>query len=519
MRVNASRKENVVRNAKFGAIKYIIQLLLQFFVRTIFIRILGKEFLGLNSVFSSILGMLNIVELGMGTAIVYSMYKPIAENDIETIKSLNALYKKIYIIIASIVLVLGLILIPFLKYFITGSTAELEVNFILIYLLYLANAIINYLSAHKRALIFAYQRNDIESKIKTLTIFLLYILQIVVLFAFKSFYLYVILMPITTLLDAILIAVESKKLCPEITGKANKLNPEIEKDIKKNVIAMSMHQISGTIVSSTDSLLISIIISTTIAGIYSNYYTIIYTLTSAFTLLTTVLKSSVGNMLATSSKEFSKSMFDNINTLFAVMTGFCTIALICLIQPFIPIWTGSSDYLLGFGIVIAICIQFYLTIMRFVTVMFKDCAGLMWNDRWKPIIEAITNLLVSILLAKLLGLIGIFLGTIISTLIAPFWIEPYVLYKNCFKMSVWNYWKKYILNTLATILIGGITFGICFILPNQNSIWIFIAKMGICTIVPLLMYFLFYFKTHEFKYFVSVLKNIFKRKNNKKTAE
>ena len=185
MIVNKSRKEYVINNAKYGVIKYIIQLILQFFVRTIFIRILGENYLGLNSVFSSILGMLNIVELGMGTAIVYSMYKPIAESDIEKIKSLDTLYKKIYFVIAIIVTAIGLAIIPFLKYFITGSTAELNVNFIFIYLLYLANAVVNYLSAHKRALLFAYQRNDIESKIKTITISILYLLQSISLIIFK----------------------------------------------------------------------------------------------------------------------------------------------------------------------------------------------------------------------------------------------------------------------------------------------------------------------------------------------
>lgn len=514
MIVNKSRKEYVINNAKYGVIKYIIQLVLQFFVRTIFIRILGENYLGLNSVFSSILGMLNIVELGMGTAIVYSMYKPIAENDIEKIKSLDTLYKKIYFVIAIIVTVIGLGIIPFLKYFITGSTAELNINFILIYILYLANSVTNYLSAHKRALLFAYQRNDIESKIKTITISILYLLQSISLIIFKNYYIYVILMPITTILDSLLVFIYSKKLFPEISGKSQKLDKSTETEIKKNVIAMSMHQISSTVVSSTDSILISMIISTAIAGIYSNYYTIIYTVTCVFTLLTTVLKSSVGNMLATSDINHSKQIFDNLNTLFSILAGFCSIALICLLQHFIPLWTGSVNYKLDFNIVLVLCIQFYLTIMRFNTVMFKDCAGLMWNDRWKPIIEASTNLIVSIILGKYLGLIGIFLGTIASTLIAPFWIEPHVLFKYYFKTPIKNYWKKYFINTVITLIIGSITYLLCSLLPTSGII-VFIVKMLICIFVPTILYLLFYFKSPELKYFITLLKTyINKNKKN-----
>lgn len=517
MEITQSRKTNVIRNTKYGILKYVIQIILQFLSRTIFIRVLGSEYLGLTSVFTSILNMLNFVELGMGSAIVFSMYKPISENDIETIKSLDTLYRKIYTIIATIVLCLGLILIPFLKYFITGTTALLNVNFTLIYLIYLANAIINYLSAHKRALLFAYQRNDIENKIKTITISLLYILQIITLLLFNNFLVYVILMPLTTLLDSFFIYLSSKKMFPKISGKSNKLNSQIEKEIKKNVLAMSMHQISGTVVTSTDSLIISILISTTLAGIYSNYYTITYTITCIFTLFTNALKGSVGNMIATSSVNNSNLLFKNLNMLFSIMTGFCTIALICLIQPFIAIWTGSIDFQLNFSIVLILCLQFYLTIMRFVPNMFKDCAGLMWNDRWKPVIEAITNLVVSIILAKTLGLIGVFIGTVVSTLIAPFWIEPYVLYKYYFKMNVWDYWKTYIFNTLATIIIGLITFFLCSLLPNYG-IGIFIVKIGICCVVPISLYMLFYFKTPEYKYFINLIKSYLHKNKNKEQS-
>lgn len=514
MRTSVSRKENVIRNGKYGVIKFLVQILLQFFVKTIFIRVLGEEYLGINSVFTSILGVLNVVELGMGSAIVFSMYKPVAENDVETVKSLVALYKKIYTIIAIIVTILGVGLIPFLKYFITGETQNLEINFIAVYLVYLGNAIINYLSAHRRSLIFAYQRNDIESKIKTISLSVLYLAQIVALLVFKSFYLYVILMPVTTLFDVLMIYFESKKLWPEISGKTNRLDKKVESEIKKNVFAMSMHQVGATVVCSTDSLLISVLISTAIAGIYSNYYTIIYTVTSMFAVFTTVFRSSVGNLIATSNKDYTLEIFYNLNSIVGIMAGFCSIALLCLFQPFIPIWTGSTSYLLDFNIVLVLCIQFYLSIMRSVPAMFKDCAGLMWQDRWKPICEAIVNLVASILLAKWLGLIGIFLGTIISTLVAPFWVEPHVLFKYYFKKNTWKYWLQYLMNTLATVVIGAVTFFLCSLLPT-TGIFIFIAKVGICTVVPLGLYLLFYCRTSEFKFFKNFVSSFINKKKIK----
>lgn len=514
-KIDVGRKKKVANNTKFNIIKYLFQLILQFVVRTIIIKYLGENYLGINGLFTSIVGMLNLAELGIGTAIVFSMYKPVAENDTEKICALFTLYKKIYLIISLVVLVVGTGLIPFLKYFITGSVKELDINFYVIYIMFLLNTLLSYMAGHRKSLLFVYQRNDIETKVKTLGLLGLNISQIIVLVLFKNFYVYAILMPVFTLLENLLIYLATKKMYPEIKSVKTKLPQDTMKEIKRNVFAMSMHKIGGVVVSSTDNLIISSIIGTVIVGVYSNYQMIISAIASFLTLGILSLKGSVGNLMVTSDKQHVMGIYKKINWFFSWLSGFCAICLFCLLQPFILLWTGSEVYILDIYVVLILCVQFYITSMRYTTSMFNDCAGLMWNDRWKPVVESIVNLVVSIILAKQIGLIGVFIGTTVSTLSAPIWVEPLILHRDYFKVSTKGYWKRYIINALITISIGALTYFVCSLLKGV-SVWMLLAKGLICLILPNALYALCYFKTEEFKYFKDLFADFFKSKFKKK---
>lgn len=507
-----SRIQNVKRNTIYSMVKFSVQLVLKFVLQTVLIYTLGANYLGVNGLFTDIFNFLNLAELGVGSAIVFSMYKPIAENDIEKVKSLNNLYKKLYFIIALVVGVLGAAITPFLPYLISGDTSGLTINIYIVYVLFLVNTLIGYFSAHKRSLLFAFQRNDVENKVKSGTLIVSTVLQIVALLLFKNFYAYVILMLSGTLLDCILVQVCANKLYPEINGKAEPLNPIIKKEITKNIAALSMHKIGSSVVFSTDSLLISALISNAILGYYSNYILITTSLTTLIALFSTSIQASVGSYMQEKNINMVYIFYKKINFLFAWLSGFFAISLLCLFQPFILIWTNSKEFLLSDLNVFFIVLSFYLSKMRTSGAIFKECAGLMWQDRWKPIAEAGINLVASIVLAKFMGLNGIILGTIISTIVAPLWVEPFVLYKYYFKKSVWRYFGKYAFYTVVTVGAGALTYWLCSLLPFAGIGW-FVLKCGICLLVPNVIFLLCYFKTKEFKGVVQLAKQVCARKS------
>lgn len=511
-----TRIQNVKRNTLYSVIKFSVQLVLKFILQTVLIYALGKEYLGVNGLFTNIFNLLNLAELGIGSAIVFSMYKPIAEGDIEQIKALNNLYKKLYLFIALVVCILGVAITPFLPYLISGDTSGLHINIYIVYLLFLLNTLVGYFSAHKRSLLFAFQRTDVENKVKSATLIISTFMQILALLLFKNFYAYAVLLVLGTLLDCIFIQVCANKLYPEINGKAEPLNPSIKKEITKNVAAMSMHKIGSAIVFSTDSILISALISYTVLGVYSNYLLISESIVSFITLLVTALTASVGNYMATQKVDEVYRFYKKSNFALFWLVGFCSICLISLFQPFIYIWTGTMEYVLPNITVLLMVISFYLRKMRTMANVFKDCAGLMWQDRWKPIAEAGINLVASIVLAKFMGLNGIILGTIISTVVAPLWVEPFVLYKHYFKKSVWRYFGKYAFYTVVTVGAGALTYWLCSLLPFAGIGW-FVLKCGICLVVPNVIFLLCYFKTSEFKGVIGLAKQVLQRKPKQTT--
>ncbi|MBE5740950.1 MAG: hypothetical protein E7351_00220 [Clostridiales bacterium] len=504
-----ARKERTVKNSIAAIFRYVVKLILQFVIRTMLIYKLGVEYVGLDSLYANIISMLSLAELGIGSAIVFSMYKPIAENDVEKLKSLNALYKKLYMIITIVVLVVGIALMPFIEFFISGEP-NVNVNLYVVYVIFLANTVISYLGAHKRSLLFANQRNDIENNILTTQIIIMSIVQIAVLVIFKNYYLYAIMIPLFTLVEVIAVVIVANKLYPEINGKAKPLDKETKKTISKNIVATACHHLGSVVVMSTDNLLISKFFGLTMLGTISNYILIYNAINSLIQLFIGAVQASVGNMIATTDKEKVYKFYKLLNWFFACVTGFCSIALMCLYQPFMTIWVGDINALATIWVVLSIVVRFYVTQMRCVTNMFKTCAGLMWNDRFKPIIESVINIVASIICIQFFGVAGIFIGTIISTICAPLWVEPLVLYKNYFNKSLKEFFTQYIIFTIVTLIAGGLTYFVCTLLPTVGVLY-FILKMAICIFVPLMIYLLFYFKTDYFKQCIVYAKNILKK--------
>jgi len=511
-----SRTERVKKNLIVNMLKYATQLVMQFVLRTFLIYYMGAEYIGLNGLYTNIFAFLNLAELGIGNAIVFSCYKPIAEGNTEKVKALQQLYKKFYAIIFCVVLLIGGLLIPFVDLFIKNDIT-VNINIYLLFVMYLFNTLIGYLSAHKRSMLFAHQRADLENGIRTICILGMSIVQAIVLVVFKNYYLFFAANIVATGVECLLTHIVANKYFPELKGKSSeKIDIETRKEITKNITALSMHKIGGVVVGTTDNIIISSFLGVVILGAYSNYLLITTAIASIMNLFVTALQGSVGNYIASKTKEEVYEKFKQVDFAFAIISGFVTICFLVLIQPFIEAWTGGGEYLLGFETIALLAISMYFNRRRASVLLFRDCAGLFWKDRWKPIFESIINLAVSLVLVHWLGINGIFIGTIASTLFAPFWVEPYVLYKHYFQKSLKSYFGRYVIDVVITIITAIIVFIVCSFIPHVTTLWL-ILKFAICIILSALLLVLCYCNFKEFKSLFNIFKDmtrkLFRRKH------
>lgn len=510
MRIN-----NSIKNIFASLIGQFVAIALNFITRSIFVKTLGAEYLGVNGLFTNIISILTLAEMGIGSAIIYSLYKPIAENDNYKIKGLMHFYNKAYKIISLIILVIGVILIPFIPN-IANSNMDLK-QIIIIYILFLINSVSSYLYAYKKSLIIANQKDYILSIYKNIFKILLNVLQVTVLIISKNYILFLLIQIFITLLENIIVAQKANKMYPILLAKDDvKLDEAESKGIIKNVKALLYHKIGGVIVNSTDNILISKFVGINWVGIYSNYYLIIGALNLIIGQAFTAITASVGNLNAVESKEKSYDTYKVILFLNFWIAGFSSICLWILFNPFITLWIGE-EYLFSNNIVIIIVINFYMLTIRRATLVYKDSFGLFWNDRYKPLIESVINIVISIILAPKLGVLGVFIGTLLSTILAPFWIEPYVLYKYGFKIRVIEFFKIFIKYTFVIFLAGIITTIICNNMI-ELTVFNFMKKSIICIILPNFLFIIFFYKSNEFKKMIDIFKyimNIFRMKKVK----
>lgn len=493
------RIRNTVKNTAVGLIVQVLNTALTFISRTVFIYALGADYLGINGLFSNILSMLSLAELGVGSAIIYHMYKPLAVKDEARLKSLMKLYEKAYRRIGCIVGGLGILLVPFLNYIINDKPNV--PNLTLIYLLFLANSVVSYFFVYKSAIITADQRNYIVNVIQQMFNFIQAIIQIIILFTTKNYILYLIIQIVVSIAFNLSISKKADSLYPFLKEKEySELDKETKSTIFKHVLAMMSHKVGGVVVNSTDSILISTFVGVYWVGIYSNYLMIINMINIFFRQIFTALTASIGNLNAIENEEKSFDIYKKLLFLNFWIVGFCSICLWTLMNEFITLWIGNHFLLQG-NIVFLIIVNFFLRGMRQTTIVYNTTLGLFWNDRYKPWIEAGINLLVSIVLLKIYGLSGVLLGTLISTVTTSLWVDPYILYKYGFKQKLSKYFLKYFIYIVITIIASVSTkFLTTIYFFNGNVYLAFVIKMLICLIVPNIVFILCCSKMDEFNY-------------------
>ncbi len=504
------RTQNAIRNIASGFINKVIILLFPFLIKTVIIQVLGANYLGLNSLFTSLLQVLNLAELGFSSAVIYSMYKPIAEKDKTKICALMNLYKKIYRYVGIIITICGLALLPFLKYFVSGDYPT-DINLYLLYLLYLLNTSLTYfLFSYKSALLSAYQRNDIINNIQTVTSLFQYLLQILVLVVTKNYYLFVIIQILITICNNIILSIITDKKYKDYKCSGD-VDSTTKREIKKSVTGLMIHKLCATTRNSFDSIFISAFLGLEMVAIYSNYYSIIFSLIGLMGIITTSLVAGIGNSIVTETESKNYQDMRKLNFIYMWLSGWATVCLACLYQPFMKLWMGDK-YMFPYGVVILFCIYFYSLKMGDIRAMYSDAKGLWFENRYRAIAESIVNLILNLVLVHFFGIYGIITGTLISLLIINFGYGSQILFKHYFiHQKVSEYFSSHGLYMLVTLVISIITYYICSFVEG-TKITDFILKLLICIMIPNMMYYLVYFKTKIFKESTSIVKRIIYRR-------
>ena len=466
---------------------------------------LSEGYVGINGLFTDILNILSLSELGVGTAITYALYGPIARNDIKKQQILMRMFRTFYRITAGVVLIAGLCLIPFLD-ILMKDRPDVD-HLIIIYLLYLLNSFVSYLLIYKKILVDAHQMNYVTVMYHNGFLVLQDICQIIVLLLTRNFILFLIVAVVCTMSGNICMSRKADRLFPYLKESCEeRLLQEERRDIFKNVKAMLMHKIGNVVVNNTDNLLISSFVGVVTAGIYSNYYLIIGSVRQVLDQAMLGVAASVGNLGVTEEKEKVGQIFDRLFFIGYWLFGFAGICLLELLNPFVELAFGER-YLFRKEIVLILCINFCINGMRRAVLIFKESMGLFWYDRYKAVAEAVLNLVISVLMVTKFGVAGIFAGTFCSTVLTSVWVEPYVIYKYRLEKPVTEFFTKYVGYLGVMAVVWGITEYFCRFISGQVFL-VLICRLGICLIVPNILLWLIYRRTVEWKELWNLLKRI-----------
>lgn len=500
MRILSSRIENSFKNFAGSFSNVFISKILTFVIRTVFIKTIGVDYLGADGLFSNVLGLLSFAELGIGSAVSFALYKPFAQDNKKLISQITEFYKKACRIIALIVAAIGLALVPFLGKIAKGS--ENIENITAIYLLFLLDSVSSYLIAYKTVLLTADQKNFKLVNINTLFLFIVSAFQIISLVVFRSYILYLSVKIFILIIEKIYLYFYVEKFYPFIKKKPEEKLPKAEENIIfQKVKGLIFHKVGEIAIFQTDSVITSSIIGLTSVGLVSNFALIIKTVTDFINTLISSVTASLGNLIATENAENRYEVFRKYEFLTAWIYGLCTVCLYFLLTPFIEIWLGS-DKLVDNATVSLLCINFYMLGNRLAAGNMKIAAGVFDIDKWAPIVEAVLNIIISVIGAYKLGLKGVYIGTVISCIV-PSITHPYYLYKISFEKKPYDYFGRYAARVFLTLGCVALLSLIFRALPPMNMYLLFIVKAVLCLCVPNIIYFAVWHRTAEFRYFKS----------------
>lgn len=510
-----SRTKNSARNAVVSISFYAAYTIAGFVLRKVFINTLGNDYLSVSGLFTNILTILSFAEMGVGNAIIFNLYKPIAMGETEKIKSLMKLYKKAYNIIGSCVFGVGILLIPFLNYLISDETPDIKENLVLLYLLYLFNTAISYFFSFKQSIITANQKNYIVSAHTNTFKILQLVLQGVFLVLTHNFIVYLLIQIACTVLNNVLLARKADKLYPFLKDKNyEKISKEERSGIFKNVRALFLYKLGSTVLNGTDNMIVTKVIALASVGLVSNFTLIISAISAVVDQIPNAVVASVGNLNASESKEKKNQIFDVMFFVCAWLYGFCASGVFFFSNEFVSIIFGPK-WVMEPIVVFSLALHFYVSSVMAPSYTYRTTLGYFVQGRFAPVAASVINVVTSILLGKWIGLSGVFFATSISRFFTMGIVDPVLIYKNCFKRNPIIYYLRYFAFFGAVAAISYVSY-LLMSLITLEGIFGFALRLVVYAVSFNALAFLAAFKTKEFKYVKNIIVNKFLKKILKK---
>ena len=503
-----SRTRNAKRNMVSGFINKALSLLLPFISRTVIIRTIGIEYLGLGSLFSSILQVLSLAELGFSSAIVFSMYKPLEVKDTAAIRALLSFYRRVYRIVGAVILVAGFALMPFLPHLIHDAVPS-DINLYWLYVIYLVSTVFSYFGfAYKSSILTADQRQDIINNINTGLCVVVYILQIALIVVFRNYYYYAGILIVSTVANNIIVAVVAKKWYPDYFCEGD-LDPAEKKRITTQIKGLAIGKFAKTARNSLDSIVLSAFCGLVDVAIYNNYYYIFNAILGFITIILTSISAGVGNSIVAESLDKNYADFKKFHFYISWIGSWCTICLLCLYQPFREIWAGK-DLKATDLVMVLFCVYFYITQLGQTRAVYAASAGLWWEFRWLEIGEMLANLSLNIILGYFLGMLGILLATIITVYLFSVVGVSNLTFRHFFKRKSREYHLANLLNLAVTVFVGAVTYVLCSLFSVGNPIFLLAIKALVCAAFPNLAFLALSRLNREYRGYVKAIKTIVK---------
>lgn len=492
--MDSSRAKNSIRNIIFGLVNQVLTILLGFINRSVFIWTLGVSYLGISGLFSDILMMLSLADLGFGVALTYSMYKPLAEHDYDRLAALTGLYRRVYRVIALVVTVIGIALVPFLKYLINLRHPIPHIT--LYYLMFLANTVASYLVVYKTSILTADQKDYLLKKYQSIFSIGQAICTTTFLWLTRNYFIYLLIQVIFTYAQNFYASWVAERQYPFIKRQVTMPLGEV-KEIFRNLYSVFIYKVSGVLLNATDNTIISVMIGTGMVGYYSNYSLITTQLTALINTIFYSLTASLGNLVIKERAKRRYQVFKAIQSVSDVFSSICTACLFLLAQDLIRVWLGQH-FLLNNLTLLAIVVNFYLGIILLPIWVYREATGLYQQTKYVMVVTAIINLVLSIWLAKTLGVAGVLFASAIARLATYFWYEPVLLFKKYFGTSSCSYFTSILKNILVTVLVVCVCHVLFVHFVVSGWLSLFIKAFGI-GIVSLTVTVIFYSRSQGIK--------------------
>ena len=505
------RTKNATRNIRTGLLLRVYQMVVPFLMRTAMIHFMGVEYLGLNSLFNSILHILNLAELGVGAAMVFSMYKPIAEDDTQRICALMALYRRYYRLIGLVIAAAGLLVLPFVPRLISGGLPA-ELNVYVLYLLSLGATVLSYwLFAYRNCLLQAHQRLDVASKITIAVSTIQFALQLLIIIYLKNYYLYTIVSMLCTVLNNILTAMITIKKYPQYRPEG-KLEAGEVRVINGKIRDLFAGKLGAVVLQYADTVVISAFLGLAALAVYQNYFFIVSSILGVVEILLSSITAGLGNSFVTEGKDKNYRDLLKFTFLFTWLTGVCTCCFLGMYQPFMFIWVGE-ELMLGFGMVICYAVYFFMYTLNRLCSVYKDAAGLWHQDRYRAFVTAGVNLSLNLLTVRFWGLYGILLSTVLSMVVVGIPWQLHNLFTMAFPGKKHEYCRLLGKMLALTAVAGTVVCSLCGVI--EAAPWVKLVLCAVVSvIVPNAIFFVILHRNEQFRPAVQFVDRLTKRRFN-----